>query len=372
MNKKFIFVFIIIAVLIAAAWAGFAVSFYSNQSTDKIISKKNNVSQTNQSTNNTNSSGDKTSPSQSQPLYLTTMTHLENDWKVDTNERFFKTITAEMRYGMALAEQYDAILTFESGLSFVEAINNFDDNVMKEALDRGFGVGTHVDLSAREELTNEEAGQIVKEHVDAVSAIVGAENNIVCSGVNGKSDWFWAARDGGCKVIDGVVGFAYLAMPIENRPNGWTDTVIIKEKFHYPAPVGDDRFYPFWINGSEDFVEDIDGDILLSSGETFSLAMYDEFGGRNGYLPACGNDCPLTLDDVAAFVEDIKDLAASRDITKIAKFNVYLPSNLFVEENETVLKKFFSEAEKLQNDGTIQWASQKEIYEVKLAERQLE
>jgi len=304
-----------------------------------------------------------------QPLYLTTMTHLENDWAVDTNKILFEKNAEEMRYGMDLAEQYEAILTFESGLSFAEGNENFNDNVMKEAFDRGFGVGTHVDLGAKTEMSNTEAANIVKEHVDAVSALVGAENNIVCSGVSAKSDWYTAAKDGGCKAVDGMVGFAYLAMPLSVRPTGWTDNVILREKFHYPAPVGDIRFYPFWINSSEDFQEDIDGDLLISSGETFGLAMWTEAGGRNSDRPECNDDCPLTEEDVAILIADLKDFAASRDTTKIGKYNVYLPNKLFVSENEEILKEFFSEMKKLQDEGVIQWASQKDIYEAKLAEK---
>jgi len=379
MNKKTLLIISVVIVLMAAAAAGIGLSFYLSQQ-----NIKNNVTDNIQNSSRRNRDGNaqinsdsgnmaqetiETKNSESQPLYLTTMTHLENDWNIDTNEAFFNQTVESMRYGMDLAEQYNAILTFESGLSFAEGINNFGDNVMKEALDRGFGVGTHVDLSAKTEMTSQEAVQIVKEHVDAVSALVRAENNVACSGVSAKSDWYGAAKGGGCKAIDGVVGFAYLAMPLENRPAGWTDTAILKEKFHYPAPVGDDRFYPFWINSSEDFIEDADGDVLLSSGETFSLAMFAEAGGRNGDRPTCANDCPLTMDDVTAAVNDIKDFAASRDTFKIAKYNFYFPSNLFVPENEEILNKFFSEMQTLQDQGVLKWASQKGIYEAKIAEK---
>jgi len=303
-------------------------------------------------------------------LYIATMTHLENDWAVDTNKVLFEKVAGQMRYGMTLAEQYKAILTFESGLSFTQGIVNFDDNVMKEALDRGFGVGTHVDLSAREVMTVEEAAQIVKEHVEAVNALVGVENNVTCSGVNSKSDWYTSAKEGGCKAIDGGVGFAYLSMPLKNRPAGWTDAVILREKFHSPAPVGDARFYPFWISDSQDFVEDVDGDILFLSGENLSLAMSAEAGGRNNDSPTCGNDCPLTMEDVTVEINDLKDFAASRDTSKIAKYNFYLPSNLFVPENEEILKEFFLEAQKLVEQGIVKWGSQKDVYEAVVAGRE--
>jgi len=303
------------------------------------------------------------------PLYLTSMTHLENDWAIDTNEIFFDRVAKQMRYGMDLAEQYGAIFTFESGETFAKANTNFDDNIMKEALDRGHGVGTHVDLSAKQKMSDEAAIQIIKEHKDLVDALVGVENNGSCSGISAKSDWYAAAKGAGCKLVDGMVGYAYLSMPMENRPEGWTDAVILNEKFHEPAPIGDIRFYPFWISDSQDFVADADGDLLLSSGETFSLAMWAEAGGRNNDRPECNNDCPLTMDDVTIVVNDIKDFAANRDTSKIAKYNVYLPAALFEPENEEVLRAFFSETQKLEEQGILEWASQKDVYEAKFEEK---
>ncbi|MFH1089873.1 MAG: hypothetical protein V1716_05640 [Candidatus Uhrbacteria bacterium] len=94
-------------------------------------------------------------------LYLTTMTHLENNLNFDTNEIYFKKVAGQMRYGMDLAEPYKVIMTFESGLDFAQGNINFADNVMKEALARGFGVGTHVDLSAKQKMPVETATQII-------------------------------------------------------------------------------------------------------------------------------------------------------------------------------------------------------------------
>ncbi|EKD53560.1 MAG: hypothetical protein ACD_61C00015G0002, partial [uncultured bacterium] len=139
--------------------------------------------------------------------------------------------------------------------------------------------------------------------------------------------------------------------------------------FHRPVPLGDERFYPFWINSCEDLVPDEDGDLLLGSGETFSLAMYAEVGDRNGIQPECGKDCPLTMEDVDAFVKEITDFADSRDTTRIAKFNVYFPANLFVSENKNVLEAFFKEAQKLQDSGVLRWASQADIYKAMIAVR---
>ena len=302
-------------------------------------------------------------------LYLTTMTHLEDAWgEAATQEMYFKRVAEEVRYGMDLAEDYDAILTIETGLPFAEGCVNFNDNVMAEVLERGHGVGVHPDLPAKKVLPIELATDFIKKRIDALKNLVDTDI-IGCSGVSAKSDWYTASLQAGCSFVDGTVAFAYLSMPMSARPDGYTDEAILTSLFHRPAPLGDERFYPFWINSCEDFVPDKDGDLLLGSGETFSLAMYAEIGDRNGVHPECGNECPLTTDDVEIFVREITDFANGRDTARIAKFNVYFPANLFVPENKKVLELFFKEAQKLQNSGVLQWASQAKIYEVMVADR---
>ncbi|KKU34338.1 MAG: hypothetical protein UX45_C0001G0047 [Candidatus Uhrbacteria bacterium GW2011_GWF2_46_218] len=294
-------------------------------------------------------------------LYLTTMTHLEDAWgEAATQEMYFKRVAEEVRYGMDLAEDYDAILTIETGLPFAEGCVNFNDNVMAEVLERGHGVGVHPDLPAKKVLPIELATDFIKKRIDALKNLVDT---------SAKSDWYTASLQAGCSFVDGTVAFAYLSMPMSARPDGYTDEAILTDFYHRPAPLGDERFYPFWINSCEDFVPDEDGDLLLGSGETFSLAMYAEIGDRNGVHPECGNECPLTTDDVEIFVREITDFANGRDTARIAKFNVYFPANLFVPENKKVLELFFKEAQKLQNSGVLQWASQAKIYEVMVADR---
>lgn len=303
------------------------------------------------------------------PLYLTTMTHLEENWAAAaTNRDYFNRVAEEIRLGMDWAEAYDAILTFETGLPFAQGCLKFNNNVMTEALERGHGVGVHPDLEAKKELPLNLATTHIKERINALRELVDTDV-VGCSGVNGKSDWYAASQRAGCDYVDGIVAFAYLSMPLSARPDGYTDEAILSGLYHQPAPFGDDRFYPIWIDSSDDFIPDEDGDLLLSSGETFSLAMYAEAGDRNGEMPSCGNECSLTMDDVETFVEEITDFAESRDTSKIAKFNVYFPANLFVSENEKVLEAFFKAAQDLQERGIVEWSSQAGVYEAMVAER---
>lgn len=302
-------------------------------------------------------------------LYLTTMTHLEDNWAgAGKDEDYFNRVAAEVRYGMDLASEYDATLTFETGLPFAQGCTNFDDNVMAEVLERGHGIGVHPDLPPQKELPISVATTHIKERVDALKELVGSDEIIGCSGVGGMSDWYTASKAAGCNFLDGIVGFNYLTMPMSARPEGYTDEAIFNAFFHRAAPVGDERFYPFWINSSKDFIPDEDGNILLSSGETSSLAGYAEAANDTKNSSNCG-DCPLTVEDVETFVTEITAFAESRDVTKISKFNIYFPANMFVSENEEVLRAFFKAAQKLQEKGILEWASQAEVYEAMEAVR---
>jgi hypothetical protein len=306
---------------------------------------------------------------QQSSLYLTTMTHLEDAWSnMAESKEVFSKVAQEIRFGMDLAEDYDAVLTFEAGLPFSQGCENFDDNVVAEVVGRGHGVGVHPDLQAKKKLEISQASAYIKERILALKNLVDVDV-VGCSGVVGKTDWYAASREAGCDYIDGVVAFAYLSMPMSARPDGYTDEAILNGLFHYPAPVGDERFYPFWIDSSKDFIPDEDGDILLTSGETMSLAMFAEAGSRNGERPECGSDCPLTMSDAEIAIEEIIDFASHRDTTRIAKFNVYFPADLFVPANKEVLEFFFSETKKLQDQGILHWASQADVYNAMVAGR---
>ena len=143
-----------------------------------------------------------------------------------------------------------------------------------------------------------------------------------------------------------------LAIPQSERPNPQWDThYIAKEAYHENIPENlENRITLMQLENTLDFKADESG-IVVSNGELGRLDALAE-----GDCPK-GN-CSLTKEDVEALVATIEEVAAERDPTQVAKLCVYLPANIFEPENEEALRYFFSEIQKLQEAGTIEWASQ--------------
>ncbi len=300
---------------------------------------------------------------QEYPLYMTTMTHMEIGHNDDENENMFWRHVEELRYGMDMADEYDAILTIESEQPFARANTLWDHNMMKEIMDRGHGVGTHCDLGPKytdNELNPMEFSKAFAVNKALVDDLIGEENNHGCSGGNGMNDWVTAAEIAGFKYIDGIVARALLPIPQENRPDPtWTDEYIL-DHFHDPAPENlEDRIYLMKLKDLNDFEHDEDGIIVISSGDMGTLASQADDGGFD-------DEAELTREDVDAFLEQVLEMESVRDKTRVAKLNVYLPVSIFEEENEDALRYFFSETQKLQDDGVLQWASQWDVVQVYL------
>ena len=305
-------------------------------------------------------------PVETYPLYLTTMTHMEGDWKDDLNEDLFLRHVEQLRYGMDLAEEYEAILTIESEKPFARANETWGVNIMREVLERGHGVGTHCDLGwgKTTELKTAEAYSLeFIENKELMDALVGTENNHGCSGGGSKNDWVTAATLAGFDYINGIVGMHVYGIEQKNRPNPeWDDKFIEKEAYHYNVPEDlEDRIYLIKLKDLEDFEHDEDGTLVISSGELGRLDTLAE-----GSSDCLKTNCPLTSEDTDAFVAIVKEVNAYRDSNRIAKLNLYFPSNNFVEENEDALRYFFSEMQKLQDEGLLEWATQWELVETYL------
>jgi len=306
-----------------------------------------------------------TAPKGDSPLYMTTMTHMEGGVTDDRDQGVFLKHVEELRYGMDLADEYGAKLTIESEQPFARANTKWNLNIMAEIQNRGHGIGTHCDFGFRDALMPvEQYAQNFRENKALVDALVGAENNLGCSGGGGANDWALAASLAGFKYLDGIVGMYYLAMPIANRPDStWTDEYIYSEGYHVNAPVDlYQRIYPFGVANAQDFVADENPVIVISSGELGILSNMAE-GAWEANGQKCKGECPLNNEDVDALVALVREIDQNRDRTRIAKLTVYLPVNIFVAENEPVLRYFFEQMKTLADQGILSWATQKQVYE---------
>lgn len=295
------------------------------------------------------------------PLYFSTMTHLEGGWTQATESQFFFDRQAKyLRQAYEYAEQYGAVLTIESEIPMAEAMIKWGDNLLQEALDRGQGVGTHCDISPSSKMSDLELIQEFTLRKSAVDALVDPSENLGCAGGGGLGDWYVGAVGAGFSYLDGIVGFHYLAIPVSQRPSGWDNRKILSEYYHYGAPVEDEKqYYPFFIS-QVGFEEDPDGDLLVSAGDIGAIQSIAELDGKEGWEGECDGECLFNREDVDVLVERIRTFAQNRDTSRVGKIQVYIATHYF---DDSDMEYFFEAMETLQNEGVMEWASQKEVYE---------
>ena len=297
------------------------------------------------------------------PVFFSTMTHLEGGWDfVEEDEVKFLVQVEKMRTAMDYAEDYDAILTFESERPFARAMDKWGVNIFQEALDRGMGIGTHCDINPRKKRSTEEFASDILERKVLVDALVDSSENLGCAGAGGVSDWYGGMVLAGFKYIDGVVGFHYLAMPEKDRPEGWTDEAIQKEYYHNAVPVEDEkRYYPFRISKTS-FEEDPEGNLVVSAGDIGEISSIGDLAlsGSDDWQADCGSDCVVDMSDVNAVEDAIRSFVKTRDTSRVAKLQVYIATSKYEDPG---IELFFERMQTLQDEGLIQWASQKQVYD---------
>ena len=290
------------------------------------------------------------------PFYLTTMTHLEESFTDDVDEGMFNIHTESIRSAIDLADQYGAKLTFESERPFAQACINWGVNVLQEILDAGHGVGTHCDRGF-----NKNSYDTYEEFIDALSVnkklvddLIGEENNLGCSGAGSSYDWGSAMIEADFSYVNGVVAMHYLSMPLDIRPDGYTDDYIKSVVFHSQAPIDlYDRIYPRLLADGLDFKHDEDGELVLLSGSVGKLQSQD----LND-----NNDKAPTTSDVDVLIDLLREIDENRDRSQIAKIDMYFSINDLNKKNYEVLEYFFQEMEKLVEEGIVVWATQAEVY----------
>jgi hypothetical protein len=305
-----------------------------------------------------------TSAAQSEdaPFFFSTMTHMEGGHFDDRDQQMFLRHVNLLRHGIELADEYAAKLTIESEQPFARANTIWGINMMQEIVDRGHGVGTHCDFGFRDSLMSvEEYAAYFTENKQLVDDLVGAENNRGCSGSGSVNDYVLAAAMSGFDYIDGIVSMHYLSMPMENRPSPqWTDQYIRSGNHHENSPLElYERLYPFMVADATDFVADEDGIIMISSGGLGAIQNLEEEA--NG--TDCPNKCRFTRADVDVLVEQLRQIDHNRDVSRVAKTDVYIAAEYFDQSNDDALHYFFSEVQKLQDEGIITWATQGGVYD---------
>ncbi|MDG1950434.1 MAG: hypothetical protein P8J32_06510 [bacterium] len=295
------------------------------------------------------------------PLFFTTMTHLEGGWDMATeSEGFFNRQAGYLRQAYDYAQEYDAVLTIESEVPMAEAMVIWGDNLLQEALDAGQGIGTHCDITPSARFTDAEMIEEISLRKAAVDVLVDPSENLGCAGAGGYGDWYEGMIGAGFKYIDGLVGFHYLAMHERELPEGWDHRSIMNEYYHDHAPQEADlRYYPFRIS-EVGFTPDDEGELVVSAGDVGQIKAIEESLRTGAWDGNCEGGCEFNEEDVDELVEFIRDFNQTRDGLRVAKLQVYIPTEVF---DDPMIEYFFAQMQMLQNEKVMQWASQKEVYE---------
>ena len=303
--------------------------------------------------------------SASAPIFITTMTHLEGNWDFSGNdgkEKFDQKILS-IELAMDTFEKYDALLTIESEIPFSTAAIEWSSDIFQAILNRGHGAGTHCDISPLQSILSiEEFSEQFRQRKVLMDTLIGVENNLGCSGGQGFNDWILGASAAGFKFIDGIVGYAFLSMPLENRPVGWTNDYIIEQgHYHDNVPVSlAERIHPFMMEDASDFTPDKPGRILLSAGGLGRLDGFaDEERGET-----CRPRCSFEHEDIDAAFRRIDEALTFHDINKIGKIDIYFPLSSFTTKNISYIESFLSRLkDEYITRGKLQWGTQRAVYE---------
>jgi hypothetical protein len=250
------------------------------------------------------------------------MVHLEAGLTLPDQQRF-TNIDGTIREIIDVFFQNQAKVTVESEKPYALAAAQWapTDNAMTYALTKGQGVGTHCD-----EIEAQTAVADFTNNKTKVDALVGAENNVGCSGGWIRGDWASAAYSGGFRYLDGVVMMAFLGVPVQNRPVNpltgypYTDQEISRTCYHDPAPPDLlDRIHPRMLANTNDFEGDANGNLLLMTGEIGEIASLSE--GRVNCFP----NCQLTQDDFDVVMATIDEAFAGKDHSRFAILYVHFP-----------------------------------------------
>lgn len=306
------------------------------------------------------------------PIFLTSMIHLEGDARDDQALGFFLQTVGYLEDAMDLAETYCAVQTIESERPFARASTWWNQQVLRDALLRGHGVGTHCDVGfARPTPSYVEYVRDLRANKDLVDGLVGSANNTGCSGAGGELDWVNGLSDAGFTYVNGVVGMHYLAVPLRNRPDGYSDTAIRSDGlYHNQVPIDLlDRTYLRTLKNTMDLEHDDDGILVLSSGSLGKLQGIEEGAyWSEADLDPVG-DVELSLDDVDALVEVIESIDEDRDRSRVSKLTIMSHAQDWDQshlEKRVVMEYFLRRMKMLADQGIIQWAAEKQVVDMYL------
>ena len=172
---------------------------------------------------------------------------------------------------------------------------------------------------------------------------------------------------------------AYLAVPEANRPINpstgvpYTDAEITRVVYHDPTPQDlMQRIYPRMLANTDDLEDDVDGRLMLLTGELGEIASLYE--GRKSCFPRC----TLTQDDLDVVTSTIDQVWAAKDNAKFSMLYLHFPESTLMsepnggattDEKTELITAWLQKMSSLDAEGKITWVSMKEAYEGFMATR---
>ena len=290
-------------------------------------------------------------------LNLGVMVHLEG-WDDDTNEAKFRQHAALLREYATLFEEYGARLTLESK-EMTDGAIRWHDNVMLEMQNRGHGIGVHADVGGsmrdtlpemRLELTN------MKSQLESLGVMVRH-----VSGVNSHCDWVTAAVDSGFEFVTGVVSYALLSLPEEERPIAIPDGARPGE-FHQAYPFSVEGRLHAWRaeNGSNWIDDNPNGDlVIIPSGEGLAYSYEESLGNVE-----LGGVQSFTLEDIYAFEQRLSSILEYIESDESTQpYTYYLSWSLGTALDKNLMEQWLQMVDKYVALGKVKWKTIPEMYD---------
>ena len=306
------------------------------------------------------------------PIFLTSMIHLEGASRDAERLGFFLETVVYLEDAMDLAEKYCAIQTIESERPFAFASAMWKADFFGDVVSRGHGVGTHCDVGYSEPTPDyREFVLALQGNKQLMDDLVGEENNAGCSGAGSELDWVTALASAGFTYVNGVVGMHYLALPVANRPNGYTDHAIREGGlYHNQAPVSMlDRTYLRTLKNAFDLEHDQDGVLVFSPGSLGKLQGIEEEAYRSEAYYDTDIEVVLERADVDALVILIQWIDENRDRSRISKVTIMSHAEDWDRDDEDtgpIMEYFLQRMKILADRGTIEWAAEKQVVDTYL------
>jgi len=309
-------------------------------------------------------------------LYFTTVTHLDrhDDPVFEANEEKFRE-DSDMLLALAdLYEEYGAKLTLEASTDFALAIERFDYDVMSELVERGHGVGAHIDYGIDGQLTrqtgepvsnvtSDELVDLLVEQKELFEEIIG-QPIVHSSGTPSPLDWVSANIEAGFQCHSSIVTYYLVSLDQKSRPPGWTDEYISAGNYHQAFPFDlAERLNPWQMDNATNWVEhDPGGELVAISGETgthfgFLSEYYNQGITSHTELLKIQNFDEADIEVAKEMVLDALDSVDEDQMNTL--YYMYSMKDIRTDyaNGFPLMRGFLSWMQELAEEGKIEWAS---------------